>query len=175
MLRPFWNGAHTQDETPPIIRELPYMRLTSLEECDFVVCPQNIDPIHAIPAEVTRLYQTAKNANKRFIAFSYADSAAPLPFENALIFRNGLKRAKRPPQTYACPAIEVSDLLNANQQGQISLRSWNKTPSVGFCGNVYELRSNASAWRKFWKTVGLRVVCPATALDANGLLRTAIR
>jgi hypothetical protein len=110
--------------------------LASLADCDYVVMPflwerSLIDRV--LLAEGRALCSKAAEAGKDVLVFREDDATDPVALQNALVFRTSITRSRRVPNEFVQPAW-VEDLLGRFTGGQISLRTKENRPVVGFCG-----------------------------------------
>ena len=140
ILSPFW-GANP--ETPPDTGRFDrytevgssLFAMTSLDECDAAVFPQNWEAAGDRAPELADEFSTVcRDAGKPPVVFSGADPTEPPPVD-ALLFRTSLVRSRRRPNEFAFPAWS-EDFLARYLGGELHLRPRRSPPVVGFCGNT---------------------------------------
>ena len=150
-LCPFWGRTVAgsagwpdyADELIELGRE--FLELTTLEEADVAVFPQNGRPLLLAPDGPQRARAFAAAARAADVPtaffFDYADTRghldAPFPVHDAFVFRGSLFRGRRGDREYALPGFH-DDLL-AKTGGTLSIRRKHE-PVVSFCGGVIRER-----------------------------------
>ncbi|HET6917077.1 MAG TPA: hypothetical protein VFH56_13375 [Acidimicrobiales bacterium] len=140
VLSPFWG---TNPEKPPDVGRFDrfaelgssYLSMTSLDECDVAVFPQNWESAGDRALELAEPFTTAcRDAGKTPVVFHGADPTDPPPVDAAL-FRTSVIRSQRRPDEFAFPAWS-EDFLVRYLDGELRPRSKRAKPSIGFCGNT---------------------------------------
>ena len=113
-----------------------FLALTSLEKCDFAVFPVEYQLCTQPDREkVLRDFaELARRAGKGLIVFIGGDLDRYPPVGD-FVFHTALYRSALRPNTFCMPPI-LEDLAERYLGGQVPLRAWVPTPSVGFCGAV---------------------------------------
>ncbi|NET56653.1 MAG: exostosin family protein [Symploca sp. SIO2E6] len=121
--------------------------ISSLADAEFVVFPYDwfwvrgstwIYPINSpVSKEVRKLstaYYQKVNKYKRAVLFFSGDrSHEKVPFENAIVFREGLYQSQRQATDFTLPAFP-EDLVEHYLSGSMQPRAKSVKPTVGFCG-----------------------------------------
>jgi hypothetical protein len=133
---------------------------TSIEDCDYLL--YSLQPLISScfdpnAPEGLRLSALAKKFNKPLLVFYQGDSSEPLPFENAIVFRTSFDFSHKKSYEHAIPVI-VSDPLKHLGLSSIQVRQKKDRASVGFCGNLRDVRLNPSWFRKFTKNLGYGII-----------------
>lgn len=140
ILTPFWG---TNPETPPDTGRFDryaevgrsFLRLSSLTDCDVAVFPQNWESAGEQVTELVEKFTAlCRDAGKRLVVFSGADSADTLPVD-ATVFRTSLMRSRRGLHEFSLPAWS-EDFLECYLAGELRPRVRRTRPVIGFCGNT---------------------------------------
>jgi hypothetical protein len=140
ILSPFWG---TNPESPPDTGRFDryaevgasFLRLSSLEDCDAAVFPQNWESAAELALELgERFVAICCDAGKTAVVFSGADATDPLPVD-ATAFRTSLIGSQRGPREFALPAWS-EDFLACYLDGRLRPRAKRSRPVIGFCGNT---------------------------------------
>jgi hypothetical protein len=143
MLFPFFGSLLENQEDPQSGAYDEYLnkanslfKLTSLEECDFVILPadwlyyrQNKSAQHL----ALKLIEKSQEVGKRVVVFFMCDSDEDIPLENSIIFRTSLYKSKGKNNEFSVP-VWHEDLISKYLKDNIPIRSKSSKPVVGFCG-----------------------------------------
>lgn len=88
--------------------------------------------------KLAELRNYAQAHNKQVVVFVGGDLAANLPFDDLLVFHTSLIAAQKRPNEFGMPAL-IEDVAVTQLGGQMSWRSWQPKPLVGFCGTAWPL------------------------------------
>jgi hypothetical protein len=144
MLTPFM-GRIDPPESPEADRYDRYMKtgtslfaLSALPEADIAVLPFGWEAVLANPAlrsSANRFADRVRSAKKRLLVFCESDSSAPVPIDDAVVYRTSLFGSTRAPNEHAMPGW-TGDLLAHHFGGLLAPRAWSSPPVVGFRGHV---------------------------------------
>lgn len=143
LLYPFW-GAPSSDARSPTsgrfdryLAEAPELvRLVEPGAAELCVLPaawEHLEGHPDGPATARACAEIAREAALPLVAFYVSDSEAPVPVDDAWVYRTSLRRSRRAPRELAMPALSM-DVAGQELGGSLELRPWAPVPVVGFCG-----------------------------------------
>jgi hypothetical protein len=104
---------------------LTYVEYSSIEDCDFILLPQKVNPNQ----NLNDLINLSKKHNKKILLFYNDDNSEIFNFENSVIFRTSILKSEKPTNYYSLPAF-CDDLKKQKH----FFREYSKNPTIGFCG-----------------------------------------
>ena len=110
-----------------------YFARTAPAECDFVVCPTTWQN-ESHNAMVQRLAHQAKTWGKPLVVFCEADTEAPFPIADVMVFRGSLRRSSQLPTEHPTPAFILDHIAIPWPLTNAGPRAKEDEPVVGFCG-----------------------------------------
>ncbi|KKQ61468.1 MAG: Exostosin family protein [Parcubacteria group bacterium GW2011_GWE2_38_18] len=114
-----------------------YFELTPVEDCDFVVLPENYN--HERLPEYHSIISLAKNFNKPILIFYCNDSDAKIRIDNAIIFRTSLYKNNREKNEFPLPAWS-EDFLQKYNNGNLNIKHKKLIPTISYCGYTKTLK-----------------------------------
>ena len=141
LLFPFWGNAFSKERSPFHYAlferhgfDTTYFAVTDKEEdADLVLMPypHNL-ALRAMPDLLAECRATAQRLGKPLLVDGIGDIENPIPRE-VLVLRYGGYRFSRTTNEIIIPPY-ADDLLEAYCGGEVRLREWHETPTVGFSG-----------------------------------------
>ncbi len=142
ILRPFWKDFPFSDDE----RVRTYGG--QVRQYTVVDSPELAD-VGVLPMHWVHYYQTgtlpqamafvesARSLGKPVITENSGDYSVPVPSDDLYLFQANCYKSRRRPFEYALPVF-IHDLLHELGEPAISIRPWEKTPLIGFCGQAYD-------------------------------------
>ncbi len=124
-----------------------YFRLTSVEECDFVLWPALILWEKDLPPVVTAA-RGARAQGKSLVAFYWTDKESPLNIDNLILFTTSLRASLRGPNEFAMPSFAAHHLADPELKLALGERDKGAKPTVGFCGQLDTLADSRLGLQK---------------------------
>jgi hypothetical protein len=146
VLAPFW-GPNPEPPGDPsrgrfdrfVSRGRSFLRLTTLEECDVGVFPQDwqgVEKDEIAIGNARRFARACAAAAKPMVVFHWTDADEPADLD-AFVFTTSLLRSRRRPREFALPAWS-EDFVERYAGGRLPVRRRGARPVVGFCGQSSE-------------------------------------
>ncbi|AGY58646.1 exostosin domain-containing protein [Gloeobacter kilaueensis] len=172
LLYPFWGKNAEDPANPNSGRYDHYARtgsehfaLGALEEADLAVLPFDwTEAAHSPEAAhlAHQLAARARAAGKRLVVFYPDDATAPVPLDNALVFRTSLLRSRRAKNEFVLPGWS-EDFVERYSGGEVQLRRKRTRPVVGYCGYDALCRTNGGWKARLRLRLGATPVLPKLA------------
>jgi hypothetical protein len=129
--------------------------------------------------QALRMADIASRHGRPLVVFFHSDFEAPIPFDDALIFRTSMTATTARPHEQAWPAW-TCDVLRTYGTGRVEPRAKSSRPTVGYCGyvdyrNIFEraqrtLRGQLSPWSRL-RGEAVRTLAASREIDSRFVLR----
>jgi len=155
-----WAQRNLERFEPSFIQET-----STIENCDFVVCPIFWGEPQNKNQEIEELAIQAKHKHKRVIVFVLADPIGPLNVDtdNLVVFRTSLKKTEQRQCEFILPAFPDEGLLKYGTPFSPIAKA--DVPIVGFCGYVDNNAETKNPLKRLIKTYAYQHLLSNIRLD----------